>query len=226
VQTGTYILKLEVSDSVRIATDTVTITVQQDPTPTPPNAAPEVHAGASLEFQTFFPLSFSLRGWARDDGRPNPPAQITFEWEQVQGPDAVRFQDRTDPRTMATFFMPGRYVLRLTASDSQKEAFAEVRFTLSGSAATPNPPTRNSSNSNLINYSRGQRVAIIECDKPEVTIMGRTGSVRTLQSRDFENGWYTFEWDLKDGSDLAAAGVYVAISDAGTCDPNKLVIVK
>ena len=45
----------------------------------------------------------SLRGYASDDGLPNPPGKVTVSWNTVLGPGEVFFGDSTQPETVASF---------------------------------------------------------------------------------------------------------------------------
>lgn len=59
----------------------------------------------------------TLVGSATDDGLPNPPGALTYQWSKVSGPGDVTFVDDTDPTTDVELSVMGVYVLRLTASD-------------------------------------------------------------------------------------------------------------
>ena len=88
------------------------------------NQAPEVDASI-LPFlfdyaEIMWPNNeVGLYGLAEDTTFPNPPGRLTTAWTQVSGPGTTTFADAAKPRTRATFSGPGRYVLRLTASDGQ-----------------------------------------------------------------------------------------------------------
>lgn len=57
------------------------------------------------------------------------PSILTVQWSMTSGPGVVTFQTPTQLATTASFSVPGIYVLRLTASDSQLTAFDEVTVT-------------------------------------------------------------------------------------------------
>lgn len=59
----------------------------------------------------------TLVGSAIDDGLPNPPGALTYQWSKVSGPGDATFVDDTDPTTDVELSVMGVYVLRLTASD-------------------------------------------------------------------------------------------------------------
>jgi RHS repeat-associated protein len=88
------------------------------------NSPPSVDAGPALSVEGT-PATVSLAGVVADDGLP-AGAPVTVSWEQVSGPAAVAFADPASASTVATFEMPGSYVLRLTAGDSQATASDEV----------------------------------------------------------------------------------------------------
>ena len=62
-----------------------------------------------------------LFGSVRDEGLPRG-GQLASTWRVLEGPGAVRFSARHEPRTLAWFDAPGVYELELRASDSEREA--------------------------------------------------------------------------------------------------------
>ena len=88
------------------------------------NRPPSVDAGSD-RIVDGAPASLVLAGAAADDGLPSSSSLEVF-WAQVGGPGAVRFDDPASAATSATFDLPGSYVLRLTATDSQASASDEV----------------------------------------------------------------------------------------------------
>ena len=85
-EAGTYVLQLQADDSLRQATDTCTITVNQA------NQAPTVNAGSdqSIRLPT---NTVNLDGTTTDDGGPNPPGTVTATWTCLSGPGTVSFGD-------------------------------------------------------------------------------------------------------------------------------------
>jgi len=113
---GTYVLRLTANDSTLLSSDDVTVTVIQL------NAAPTVSAG---DDQTItLPGTATLNGSFIDDGLPT--SVVTTTWSVVSGPGTVTFGNANQPVTTATFTVPGTYVLRLTANDSQLSASDDV----------------------------------------------------------------------------------------------------
>ena len=109
-QAGTYVLQLTANDSALSGTSNVTIIVQ------PVNQAPVANAGLNQTIQ--LPSTASLNGSATDDGYPNPPGALTYNWSKVSGPGTVSFSNATSTATTASFSLAGTYVLTFAASDS------------------------------------------------------------------------------------------------------------
>jgi RHS repeat-associated protein len=110
---GTYVLRLTASDGELTGSKDITFIV------VPPhgqgNQAPIVNAGADQTIT--LPATATLNGSVIDDGLPSATLQIF--WSKISGPGDVTFADASNPKTTATFSMPGEYVLRLNAGDSQ-----------------------------------------------------------------------------------------------------------
>lgn len=142
---GVYVLGLTANDGELITTDTVTITVNAAPPPTPPvNQAPAVTAGAdkTLVITDQGIASITLNGIVTDDGLPAAPSGwgrawgrswggvpggvLTALWTKDSGPGVVTFTNSAAAVTEATFSAPGTYVLRLTANDSALSTYDTV----------------------------------------------------------------------------------------------------
>jgi hypothetical protein len=137
---GTYMLQLTASDGELSGDDTVAVTVYAapssppSPTPTPTNQPPIVNAGPD---QTITVSDMAiLRGWATDDGLPNPPANLTYQWSLLNGPGVVNFGNAAAASTTAAFSTEGNYSLRLTAFDGANSGVSNVAVTVE---ATPTP---------------------------------------------------------------------------------------
>jgi hypothetical protein len=109
---GTYVLRLTASDGSLTASNEVTITVH------PENHPPTVSAGPDQTIS--LPAGAQLNGSAADDGWPFG-SSLSVTWTAVSGPGQVTFASSNVTVTSATFSVPGTYVLRLTASDSELE---------------------------------------------------------------------------------------------------------
>lgn len=79
--------------------------------------------------------SITLAGSATDDGLPNPPAGLSYTWEQVSGPATAVFVNSSDPTTSVTLPAKGDYRFRLVASDGDAASAAYVTHTASGEPA-------------------------------------------------------------------------------------------
>lgn len=113
---GVYTLRLSASDTEFTVSDDVVVTVLK-------NEAPVVDAGPDQEIT--LPSSVALNGTASDDGMPSGSTLEVF-WTTVSGPAPVIFLDAFAAATFAAFTLPGTYVLRLTASDSELSAADET----------------------------------------------------------------------------------------------------
>ncbi len=92
------------------------------------NTAPTVNAGNDQTIA--LPADATLGGSVTDDGLPNPPGSFTVTWSKVTGPGTVTFADANAASTTASFSVDGTYVLRLTASDGDLSASADVTVTV------------------------------------------------------------------------------------------------
>jgi RHS repeat-associated protein len=119
---GTYVLLLSVDDSEYGASFQVTVTVNPQPAPVnqPPTVNPGTNQTISLPSKTV-----TLNGAVTDDGLP-AGSTLTVVWTQISGPDVVTFGSADNAVTTAQFSMAGSYVLRLSASDSEYIASADV----------------------------------------------------------------------------------------------------
>ena len=68
-----------------------------------------------------------LEGTAVDNGLPQ---QLTTLWNVVEGPGEVQIADSSKLKTTATFKVPGKYVIRLTADDGSNVRYDEVTITV------------------------------------------------------------------------------------------------
>ena len=85
----------------------------------PMNRAPIVEVPAALKVMQREPVE--LDGAAYDDGN----GTLSSRWEVLSGDaDKVVFEDATSPATTVMFKKPGEYVLRLVATDGERETFS------------------------------------------------------------------------------------------------------
>ncbi|HYR87660.1 MAG TPA: fibronectin type III domain-containing protein [Terriglobia bacterium] len=93
---------------------------------TPNNQPPAVNAGPD---QTVTLLAgATLTGTATDDGLPS--GTLTVQWSMASGPAPVVFSAPQSTTTGVTFALPGTYVFRLSASDSQLTSTDDVTVTV------------------------------------------------------------------------------------------------
>jgi RHS repeat-associated protein len=89
-----------------------------------PNGPPQVNAGPDQRI--LLPASsIPLNGTASDDGKPFG-STLTVQWTKVSGPGTVTFTNASQAITTATFSAEGKYVLRLSATDSVLSASDEA----------------------------------------------------------------------------------------------------
>jgi hypothetical protein len=102
------------------------------------NKAPVVSVAAPLPVE--FPLPLSLDATATDDGLPDSPSQLTYQWDQVSGPGDVTFETPASEDSVARFSAPGVYQLSLTVSDGALQTTQFVDVTVfSGLVLIPDP---------------------------------------------------------------------------------------
>ncbi|HEU4895056.1 MAG TPA: hypothetical protein VFT85_04385, partial [Acidimicrobiia bacterium] len=107
---GTHTITATATDAEALTgTDSVTVTID------PVNSPPLVSAGPDLIIT--LPDDASLVGTVSDDGQPDPPGGVTVAWSKVSGPGDVSFAPPGAEEAIASFSVPGTYVLRLTADD-------------------------------------------------------------------------------------------------------------
>jgi hypothetical protein len=109
---GQHVLRLTATDGALTGSDTVVIQVFGQGS----NEPPTVNAGADQVVH--LPNVAQLSGSAIDDGLPNPPGVLTYEWDQIAGPATVAFANRFAAATTATLPVVGKYVLRLRVRDA------------------------------------------------------------------------------------------------------------
>ena len=102
------------------------------------NGAPVVDAGKKQAvWLSSGTATVELDATASDDGLPNPPSTLTYTWEKVSGPDSVAFTPSADiTNPSATFTTAGDYILKFTASDSEKDSNDTVKIRVYASGYT------------------------------------------------------------------------------------------
>jgi RHS repeat-associated protein len=126
--TGTYTLRLSSSDTRLIGSDDLVVNVVT-------NKPPAVNAGDDVIFTDSQPIP-RLAGQATDGEIP-PGGALTYQWTRLSGPGNVTFATPTQLATSITLSAHGRYVFRLTATDSQLSASDDVAITWDGANSAP-----------------------------------------------------------------------------------------
>ena len=128
---GTYLFRLDASDTDLQVNDTVTVIVDDG------NVAPVPDAGADQS--VLLPTNtVTLTGSATDDGLPTGSV-LTFTWMTASGPALASFQSPDAPITTVSFEQAGTYVLRLTVSDGLLSASDAVSVVVDTTPAGPAP---------------------------------------------------------------------------------------
>ena len=96
--------------------------------PSATNIAALVDAGTNTTVQLGFPVS--IIGTVSDDGRPNPPGQVSNVWVLVSGPAPVTITNANDLTNLITFVQSGEYVFRLISDDGQVKVYEDVTNTV------------------------------------------------------------------------------------------------
>jgi hypothetical protein len=118
---GIYVFRLSASDTALSSYDDCQVTLIG-------NRPPVVSAGAD-QHVSLPATTATLAGTVSDDGLP-PPGTVTLAWTLQSGPGTVSFANAAAAATTATFSTTGTYVLRLTASDSILQGYAQCTITV------------------------------------------------------------------------------------------------
>ena len=125
---GTYVLRLSCSDTNKIGSDDVVVTVVT-------NKPPVVNAGEDVVF-TDSQLVPRLIGTASDNDIP-PGGALAYLWTRVSGPGTATIATPSQLVSSITLGAHGRHVFRLTATDGQLSASDDVAITWDGPNAAP-----------------------------------------------------------------------------------------
>jgi hypothetical protein len=94
------------------------------------NLAPVPTAGSPQ--QIIAGQSLTLSGSAADDALPDPPATLSYYWQQISGPGTAVFVDASNPNTSVMLPVLGDYYFRLVADDGELAAVTYVTHTATG----------------------------------------------------------------------------------------------
>src|SRR5215471_1800822 len=134
---GTYyytVRAVSVSGQESASSNQVQVTLNAPP---PVNSPPVVSAGPNQTIT--LPASTMLTATATDDGFPSP---LTYTWSMLSG-TGVTLTNPNSSSTQVSFSAAGTYILRVTVSDGQLSATADVVVTVnannqgSGQASGP-----------------------------------------------------------------------------------------
>lgn len=148
-EAGTYVLRLTANDGALESTDEVTV-VAYNNDQQPENQPPTVNAGQDQTIT--LPNQANLFGIVNDDGMPSG-SSVQASWSKVSGSGDVVFTSADSASTNASFSQAGTYVLRLTATDSDKTTVDDISITVLDSSATNQPPQVSAGNDVSVNLN-------------------------------------------------------------------------
>jgi hypothetical protein len=122
------------------------------------NQPPTVSAGqdATVSLQNGS-ATVALTGTASDDGLPNPPGALTYNWHLVSGPRGSTIANPSSLSTTATLKNAGTYIFELSVSDSELTATDTITITVQSAASAQPSCTLNDANWNRSSARNGQR---------------------------------------------------------------------
>jgi hypothetical protein len=224
--TGSYTLRLTVSDGLLSSSDDIVIVVS----PAPVNQAPVVNAGTDKSI--VLPAGIALTGTASDDGLPSG-SSLTVSWSKVSGPtgSVVVFVNANSLNASATFSVAGTYTLRLTASDGALTASDDVIVTVA--APANQAPVVNAGPDQIVTYPSAAMMAGTATDDglPTGSTLTRTwsmvsgpgtvtfinGNLLNATATFSTAGSYTLRLTVSDGSLSASDDMIVTVIAAQAC---------
>jgi hypothetical protein len=152
------------------------------------NLSPYVNAGPDQTIA--FGVIANLDGIVFDDGNPDPPGEVTTTWSVVARPQPgaqVDFADPSSAITTATFHVPGDYILRLTADDSEWTNFDDIAITVQ--LITNQPPSVSAGDNQIITLPED---ATLNGNVTDDGLPDPPGSYTTLWSKSSGEGPVSF----------------------------------
>jgi hypothetical protein len=221
---GSYTLRLTVSDSLLSTSDDIVVFVS----PALTNHAPSVNAGNDISI--VFPAGTTLSGNATDDGLPSG-SSLTVSWSKVSGPGTVVFVNANSLNASATFSTAGTYTLRLTANDGSLTATDDVVVTVT--APTNLAPVVNAGPDQIITFPSAALMAGAASDDglpsgstltrtwskvsgPGTVIFGNPSMLNTTVTFS-ASGSYTLRLTVSDGALSTSDDVIITVSAAQSC---------
>jgi fibronectin type 3 domain-containing protein len=192
---GTYTLRVTVSDGQLSASADIIVTVRSAP---PANKPPVVSVGPAQTIT--LPATATLTATATDDGLPN--GVLTYSWSVVSG-TGVTLSSPTASSTGASFSGAGTYTLRVTVSDGQLSASADVIVTVRSAPPANKPP--------VVSVGPAQTITL-----PATATLTATATDDGLP-----NGVLTYNWSVVSGTGVTlssptAPSTQASFSGAGT----------
>jgi hypothetical protein len=114
---GIFRFQLRGSDGELASTDEVTVTIP-DSEPPEPNAQPLV-VSMYYRAEIRLPETNTFIAEVEDDGLPDPPGALTYQWTKLSGPGEVTFSNPTGLTTQVSFSQMGDYSFRFQAFDGE-----------------------------------------------------------------------------------------------------------
>ena len=173
-------------------------------------------------------VSLRIEGVVTDDGLP-VNSLLAIAWTKVSGPGALVFGDPDQRVTTLTASAVGDYVLRLTASDGQFQAWAETTFTVvaAGSNAAPlvvmtgdqqvRLPAHQASLSALVSddgLPTGSTVSLqwMQVSGPAEALLATPNAASTEVTLPETTGTYVFLLTASDGEQLSTGTTRVSLT--------------
>lgn len=198
------------------------------------NQPPTVDAGPDSTAVVGVPIEIS--GAVADDGLPTL-ASLTSRWQLLSGPSSPDIADSSSPETEVTFHGAGQYTLRLTASDSERQAsddlVIQVSLPNSPPMASPIPDAQGLEDSEIVidpvaQDSDGDPLSYRVSTEPSYGVVRVDGGTFYYTPIADYNGEDRFEYKASDGQlESAAAEVAVSIlpvNDAPVADAQALTV--
>jgi hypothetical protein len=211
-QSGTYVLVLAAYDGAATNSGEVVVTF---------NLPPVVNAGPTQTVN--FGTTVMLAGTVTDDQLPHNI--LTSTWTEVSGPGNATFANASLTNTTVTFDQPGKYILRLTASDTLATTTADVVIRVNAA------PVVNAGTNQIITWPASQVVlqgtatddgmpvgsslttSWSKANGPGTVVFANASSINTTATFG-TNGVYILKLAASDGVSTNSSNVTVIVNQA------------